>query len=58
MVQLESFLEAVDELVDKGVLGSEHCLLPDYCYWPVLNVDELPEWLESNYNQHGEIRWY
>lgn len=53
-----SELAEIDQLTLAGVLTSE--LLPErsYLHWGVIKPNELPEWLGSNYEEYGEVRWY
>lgn len=53
-------LKILGELEESGVLGPECCPEPEphYLHWPVLKPELLPDWLRSNYNNYGEIRWY
>lgn len=48
----------IQKLVEQGVLGGE--LLPEYYYWhwPVLKPDLLPEDLQPDFKNYGEIRLY
>lgn len=49
-------LEAIDELIEKGVLGTELCPEQTYWHWPVLDSEQLPAWLAESYRTYGEIR--
>lgn len=51
-------LDAIQKLVDQGVLGNEKFPEPAYCHWSVLKPDELPLLFKTCYNIHGEVRWY
>ena len=56
--ETDETLNMINELVDSGILGSEQCPDPNYWHWPVLQPDRLPDWIRSNYNHYGEIRFY
>jgi hypothetical protein len=51
-------LMMISELVESGVLGSELCPERYYSHWPVLKPELLPDWLQLNYKNWGEIRFY
>lgn len=61
MSEEDAVLQEIDNLVTQGVLGPpkyhESSYFP-YTAWPVLDLDLLPEWIESNYISHGEIRYH
>lgn len=43
--------------MDMGVLGNENTGDPDYWSWQVLQPDKLPEQLQQDYKDFGEIRY-
>jgi len=49
---------AIEELVEKNVVGARSDKGSGYWCWPVLNSDLLPGWVRPNYLCYGEIRWY
>lgn len=51
-------LADIDELVAAGILGDEQCPSADHLHWAVLKPELLPDWLQNNYKNHGEVRWY
>lgn len=63
MPEEEAVLAEIENLAKQGVLGvpqyypAGRVMFP-YTAWPVINTDMLPEWIENNYKNWGEIRFY
>jgi len=57
--EARTMLEAIRELEDSGVLGSEKMPEEWGNSWPVLRPAELPYgWMREHYSKYGEIRYY
>lgn len=51
-------LALLDELVEQGILSDERCPAQDHLHWDVVKPDQLPAYLQENYKNYSEIRFY
>lgn len=58
---MDEMLIQIHSLESEGVLGPEEYMnssVPVYSRWQVIDKTRLPEWLQTNYNNWFEIRYF